>query len=77
MDAMAAVDCAEDDRCEEEGVGGGTVTVTVGTFGGRGRALQSTEISLVVILTPIVLHFTRTGELTYQEVINEMMEFAT
>ena len=76
MDAMAAVDCAEDDRCEEEG-GGGTATVTVGTFGGRGRALQSTEISLVVILTPIVLHFTRTGKLTYQEVINEMMEFAT
>ena len=74
MDAMAAVDCEVDDRCEEEG-GGGTGTVTVGTFGNR--ALQSTEIALVVILSPIVLHFTRTGELTYQEIINEMMEFAT
>ena len=75
MDAMAAVDCAEDDRCEEES-GGGTATVTVGTFGGRGRALQE-EMALIVILSPIVLHFTRTGELTYQEAINEMMEFAT
>ena len=74
MDAMAAVDCTTDDRCEEEG-GGGTGAVTVGTFGNR--ALQSTEIALVVILSPIVLHFTRTGELTYQEIINEMMEFAT
>ena len=68
------LDCATDDRCEEGG-GGGTGTVTVGTFGNR--ALQSTEIALVVILSPIVLHFTRTGELTYQEIINEMMEFAT
>jgi len=78
MDTMASIDCAEDDSCEE---GDGTITVvTGGSYNGarkKTRYLQEKSVALVVLLSPIVLHFTRTGELTYEEIINELLEFTT
>ena len=80
MDAMAMEDCAQDGSCPEND---GTTTVVVmgGAYDPNGRRkiryLEEKGMALVVLLSPIVLHFTRTGEVTYEEIINEMLEFTT
>lgn len=84
MDAMYMEDCARDGSCPEND--GTTTVVTGGAYGAANgpndgrrkvRYLQEKGMTLVVLLSPIVLHFTRTGEVTYEEIINEMLEFTT
>ena len=82
MDAMSMEDCARDGSCPEND--GTTTVVSWGAYSpttGNGRRkirhLQEKGMALVVLLSPIVLHFTRTGEVTYEEIINEMLEFTT
>jgi hypothetical protein len=78
MDAMALEDCAEDERCPENDGTMATTGITVVTGGRKVRYLEEKKsMALVVLLSPIVLHFTRTGEISYEEIINEMLEFAT
>ena len=83
-DAMAIKDCSQDGGCQANDGTTTVVTTTVVTGsayspdGGRKvRYLQEKGMALVVLLSPIVLHFTRTGEVTYEEIINEMLEFTT
>ena len=78
-DAMAIKDCSQDGGCQANDVTTTVVTTTVVTGGAYSPdgGLQEKGMALVVLLSPIVLHFTRTGEVTYEEIINEMLEFTT
>ena len=80
MDAMNDYDCTETGSCEEDT---GGVTVVSSGYGGRrkGRFLQengsSEELALVISLSPIVLYYLRTNEVSYETIINELLTFTT
>eukprot|EP00562_Extubocellulus_spinifer_P004913 CAMPEP_0178513796 /NCGR_PEP_ID=MMETSP0696-20121128/23674_1 /TAXON_ID=265572 /ORGANISM="Extubocellulus spinifer, Strain CCMP396" /LENGTH=415 /DNA_ID=CAMNT_0020143835 /DNA_START=51 /DNA_END=1298 /DNA_ORIENTATION=+ len=80
IDLMNDYDCTETGTCEKDT---GGVTVVSSGYGGRrkGRFLQengsSEDLTLVISLSPIVLYYLRTNEVSYETIINELLTFAT
>ena len=81
MEGLSEFYCSEGDACDND-IGG--IKVVSAGYGGRRRrrSLDETpgadeELALVITLSPIVLNFLRTNEVSYETIINELLTFTT